>query len=305
MKPSQPTIPYRFTSAQRKGIFALIILIVITQIGWLLYSEYMFAYSVVNQGEMQWLAHQQGLDALKAKTDSASHKVYPFNPNFISDYKAYTLGLTTAQADKIKAFRKQGQWIHSAADFKAVTGVSDSLLAVLSPYFKFPDWVKNKSAFAYKDAAPDEAKSDRKESAFAAKPAVITKADINSATEEQLEKAYGIGPAFARKIIKKRTDLGAFVSMEQMAEFTEFSPEAVADLKKRFAIMGSPQVNRINVNTASLAQLARFPYFNRDIAKGIITRRSMDGRISNFDELLEIKPEILGKLKIIDLYLEC
>lgn len=304
MKPTKPTLPYRFTSAQRKGIFALITLIVITQLGWLLYSKYMFAYSVVNQGEMQWLAHQQELDALKAKADSTSHKIYPFNPNFISDYKAYTLGLTPQQADKIKAFRKEGKWINSVADFKSVTGVSDSLLAVLSPYFKFPDWVKNKSALVSENTSHLKDEYEKKNNAFAAKTTVITKGDINTATEEQLEKAYGIGPAFARKIVKKRTDLGAFVSMEQMAEFDEFSPEAVADLKKRFMVVGSPPVNRINVNTASLGQLTRFPYFNRDIAKGIITRRSMDGKISNFDEFVKINPEFLGKLKIIQLYLE-
>jgi DNA uptake protein ComE-like DNA-binding protein len=304
MKPTKPTLPYRFTSAQRKGILALITLIVITQIGWLLYSEYMFAYSVVNQGENEWLAHQQELDALKAKTDSTSHKIYPFNPNFISDYKAYTLGLTPQQTDKIKVFRKEGKWINSAQDFKAVTGVSDSLLTVLSPYFKFPDWVKNKQGVASENTTSHKDKFGQKNNAFVAKTSVITKADINATTEEELEKTYGIGPAFARKIVKKRTDLGAFVSMEQMDEFEGFSPEAIADLKKRFIVVGSPKVNRINVNTASLAQLTRFPYFNRDIAKGIITRRSMDGKISNFEELSKIQPEIFGKLKNIHLYLE-
>nr|WP_322623991.1 helix-hairpin-helix domain-containing protein [uncultured Flavobacterium sp.] len=304
MKPTKPTIPYRFTSAQRKGILALITLIVITQLGWLLYSKYMFSYSVVNRGENEWLAHQQELDALKAKTDSTSHKIYPFNPNFISDYKAYTLGLTTQQADKIKAFRKEGKWINSAQDFKAVTGVSDSLLTVLSPYFKFPDWVKNKSGIASGSTTSHKDKFDQKNNAFVTKTSAISKSDINSATEEELEKAYGIGPAFARKIVKKRTDLGAFVSMEQMDEFEGFSPEAITDLKKRFSVVGSPLVNRINVNTASLAQLTRFPYFNRDIAKGIITRRSMDGKISNFEELSKIQPEIFVKLKNIHLYLE-
>lgn len=301
MKPVKPTLSYRFTSAQRKGLLVLVGTIVIVQFGWLLYSKYRFAYSVVNRGEFEWLVHQQELDALKAATDSSAHKIYPFNPNFISDYKAYTLGLTPAQADKIKAYRKAGKWINSAADFKAVTGVSDSTLAVLSPYFKFPDWVKNK-AVAGKEVAYNAPLKN--EQPLTAKNAVVTKADINTANEESLEGAYGIGPAFARKIIKKRTELGAFVSMDQMGEFAEFSPEAVADLKKRFMVVGNPQVNRINVNTASLGQLTRFPYFNRDIAKAIITRRSMDGKISSFEDLLKINPEILGKLKIISLYLE-
>lgn len=302
MKPTKPVIPYRFTSAQRKGIFALITLIIITQIGWLIYRNYMFAYSIGNPGEREWLAHQAELDALKTKTDSASHKIYPFNPNFISDYKAYTLGLTPAEADKIKAFRKQGKWINSAADFKAVTGVSDSLLAVLSPYFKFPDWVNNKTALAVSNK--EYTNTANKEKVFSTKTTAKTKADINTATQEQLEAAYGIGPAFASKIIKRRNDLGAFVSMEQMGDFADFSPEAVADLKKRFTVIGTPSVVHININTASLGQLARFPYSNRDIAKAIVTQRSMSGKIGNFDEFVKINPEILGKLKNIDLYLE-
>ena len=115
---------------------------------------------------------------------------------------------------------------------------------------------------------------------------------------------YGIGPAFAKKILRRRADLGAFVSMDQMDDFKEFSPEALAGLKKSFTVGSHPQVVTINVNTASLQQLARFPYFNRDIAKAIITERSMTGKIANFDELIKINDIFNYKSKIIRLYLD-
>ncbi|MCR5863226.1 helix-hairpin-helix domain-containing protein [Flavobacterium sp. J372] len=92
--------------------------------------------------------------------------------------------------------------------------------------------------------------------------------------------------------------------MEQIDEFTEFSPEALSGLKQRFMIGANPDVTKINVNTASLNQLAYFPYFNRNIAKGIITRRSMKGKISNIEELLDINDFPFDKVKIIALYLE-
>ena len=40
-------------------------------------------------------------------------------------------------------FRESNQWVNSAKEFQQVTKVSDSLLATISPYFKFPDWVTN------------------------------------------------------------------------------------------------------------------------------------------------------------------
>lgn len=305
MKPTQPVIPFRFTSLQRKGLLALTGIAVALQAGYLLYTRTDNSISQ-DPDQKAWLAHQQQLDALKAKNDTATHKVYPFNPNFISDYKAYMLGLTTAQYNRLKAYRSSGKWINSPADFKAVTGVSDSLLAALSPHFKFPDWVVNKqqqAAASYVSTQPELHKNNTPQPVKTSKQAFVLQ-DINIARPEQLEKAYGIGPAYANRIIKRRDALGAFVSMEQMADFEDFSPEAVADLKKRFFAGPGAAVNTININTASLQQLSRFPYFNRDMARAIITARSMNGKIHNFDELLKIEPKILVNSKIISLYLE-
>ncbi|MDB2632080.1 hypothetical protein N9Y27_03770 [Flavobacteriaceae bacterium] len=74
---------------------------------------------------------------LKKKTP----KRYPFNPNFITSYKGYELGMSLEEIERLHAFRAQNKWINSSQDFQKVTGISDSLLAAISPYFKFPKWV--------------------------------------------------------------------------------------------------------------------------------------------------------------------
>lgn len=308
MTKPKPTLPYRFTSGQRKGILALVLLIIVVQGVWFFIGRVSPSASKVSNEEKQWLAQQVKLDALKAKADSTSHKIYPFNPNFISDYKGYTLRMTPTQIDKLKAFRAKNQWINSADDFKKVTGVSDSLLAVISPYFKFPDWVnkKNNANFKQQGSAVVTKPGDYKEKPYKTekKAAEVKQLDINEALEEDLISVYGIGPAFAKKILRRRADLGAFVSMEQMDDFKEFSPEAVAGLKELFKVGANPLVNKINVNTASLQQLSRFPYLNKDVARAIITERSMNGKIDNFDELSKINEIFVVKSKIISLYLE-
>ena len=40
------------------------------------------------------LSYEKSLDSLLSVAESKSTIVYPFNPNFISDFKAYTLGLS-------------------------------------------------------------------------------------------------------------------------------------------------------------------------------------------------------------------
>lgn len=297
---------YRFTAVQRKGLMVLCGLVVCVQVGWFFISRQDVSDSEKSEEEKEWLALQPKIDALKAKhATKDGYKIYPFNPNYITDYKGYALGMTVEQIDKLKAFRKEGKWINSAADFKTVTGVSDSLLAVVSPYFKFPDWVKNKKQFTEKTAYVYTA--GNKNDAFSKKENIavpVKVLDINTALEEDLIAVRGIGPAYAKKLLRRRSDLGAFVSMDQMDDFPEFSAEAVAGLKKAFKAGDGLAVNKINVNSASLQQLSRFPYFNRDIAKSIITQRSMKGKIYSFDELSKINDIFILKSKIIALYLE-
>lgn len=294
----------QFTSGQRKGIVALFFLVILFQAGYFVIASYDFTSKEKQSAEeKEWLAFQPEIDALKSKKgDDKKDVIYPFNPNFISDYKGYSLGMTVAEIDRLHAFRKTGKFVHSAADFQVVTKVSDSLLAKMSPYFKFPDCVNKKQSAAKQDAyfsnekgsGPTYSKEEKK----------VTQLDINTALEEDLVKIYGIGPSFARKLLRRRADLGAFASMDQMDDFTDFSPEAVAGLRKNFKVGAAPDVNKINVNTASLQQLSRFPYFNRNIAKAILTRRSMNGKIAGIEELSKINEFPVDKIKIIALYLE-
>ena len=292
-----------FTRQQRKGIITLFVVMLLIQAGYFIFSALDTRTSETKtKDEQEWLALQSRIDELKAKTGNKVSVLYPFNPNFISDYKGYTLGMSVAQINKLHAFRKTGQYVNSVADFKKVTGVHDTLLARISPYFKFSNWVKNKKEPGqYKHYSSQQAEGGKQ---YAKNEKNTTVLDINEALEEDLDKVYGIGPAFAKKILRRRAQFGGFVSMEQMNDFEDFSSEAIAGLKKQFKVVGQPQVTKLNINTASLSQLAYFPYFNRGIAKAIITRRSMKGKITKIEELLEINDFPVDKEKIIALYLE-
>ena len=81
------------------------------------------------------------IDSLRSLASHHKHDtIYPFNPNFLTDYKAFRIGLTPPQYDRLQAFRAQDKYLNSAKEFQQITKVSDSVLARISPLFKFPSW---------------------------------------------------------------------------------------------------------------------------------------------------------------------
>jgi DNA uptake protein ComE-like DNA-binding protein len=223
--------------------------------------------------------------------------MYPFNPNFITDFKGYKLGMKVDEIDRLLAFRKQGKFANSPEEFQKVTGISDSLLNAISPYFKFPDWVNKKNQEHYPNSY---SKSNWKE--FPKKEAIKI-LDINQATKEDLMKVFGIGDAISDRILNQKEVYGGFVSMDQMNEIWGLSPEVLANLQKYFKINSLPKVKKININNASIKELGQFPYFKYPISKNIVTYRSMNGDLK-IEDLANIKGFPVDKIKIIALYLE-
>jgi competence ComEA-like helix-hairpin-helix protein len=250
------------------------------------------AKETIDKEQSKWLALQSTVDSLKLNSKNYKPTIYPFNPNFITDFKGYKLGMSVEEIDRLLAYRAQNKFVNSAAEFQAVTKVSDSLLKAISPYFKFPDWVKNN-----KNNSKEFAKNDF------SKPGKIIVLDINQATKEDLMKVYGIGDKISDRILEQKDKYGAFVSMEQMDDIWGLSAEVLEKLKSSFAVKSITNCKKININNASVKELTQFPFFRYQLAKDIVVFRTMKGDIK-IEDLSKIKGFPLEKIKIIALYLE-
>lgn len=284
---------FKFSQGQRLGVFILFTVIITSQIAYF-FTDFS---SVPNDSpeKEKWLSLQSQIDSMKQEKLNYVPKIYPFNPNFITDYKGYKLGMSVPEIDRLIAFRKQNKYVNSPEEFQAVTKVSDSLLHAISPYFKFPDWVKDKKEFnGYKNYP---------KTAFAKKEKVVI-IDINKATQEDLVKIYGIGEAISLRILKFKESLGGFVAMEQMNDVWGLSPEVIENLNSHFKVSTLPNLKKVDINNASIKELSQFPYFNYQLAKQIVTFRSMNGDFKNVDDLTKIKGLSIEKANIIALYLD-
>jgi len=294
--PSTSSTPIRsyfqFSATQQSGIFVLLGLIFLLQLCYFLID---FSSSENDSSEKQeWLAVQSEIDSLKEKNATTVYKMYPFNPNFITDFKGYKLGMSVAEIDRLLDFRKTNRYVNSVTEFQAVTMVSDSLLQTISPYFKFPDWVTKRKQNKFVDYT--KSKFDKKER-FVVK-------DINEASQDDLIKIYGIGPALSERILKEKDKLGSFVSMEQMQHIWGLSPEVIENLNKYFNVTASPKIKKLKINDASVKELLQFPFFKYALAKEIVTYRSMNGKIQSSADLTKINGFPVEKINIIALYLE-
>ena len=221
------------------------------------------------------IAFQQRIDSLKAQEKAKQYTISPFNPNFISDYKAYILGISAHQLSRLQAFRETGKYVNSAKEFQEVTGVSDSLLATIAPLFKFPDWVskkKNGSFYSY----------DNKTSAK------IVKKDLNTATVEDLLPIRGIGEKLSERILKYRERLGGFSSKKQLGEVYGLSEEVITEVWKYFDLLTPAQITKIDLNLAPKKELSKVPYLNYKEVEALLIFRSEQGNLSSLNDLQAI-----------------
>lgn len=291
MKTSTLKSYLQFSKSQRLGLLTLFALLIVFQ-----FFFYFLESNVVDTPEsqptkQQWLSLQTQLDTAAIAKRNSKPKIYPFNPNFVTDFKGYKLGMSVAEIDRLLAFRKTNHYVNSAAEFQQVTQVSDSLLAQIAPFFKFPDWVKDKNRHSFSQSKSFEKKT----------PAVI---DINLATQEDLKAVYGIGDGLSERILKEKERLGGFVSMQQMADVWGLSADVVAKLQASFKVSQIPEVKKVKINQATVKELTQFPYFRYTLAKSIVTYRSMNGGIEGVEDLVKISGFPIDKVDIIALYLE-
>ena len=282
------TSHFKFSKSQRNGIFLLVIIIVTLQ-GVYFFVDFSNSEYPVNTEELK--RYEQEIDSLKQiEREESALKIYPFNPNYITDYKGYTLGMSTDEIDRLLRFRDQGDWINSIKQFQEVTKVSDSLLNQISPYFKFPEWVTNPKQ--------NNSYSNNKPKTFAEKK------DLNKVTAEQLQTINGIGTYYSEQIIKLRSKfVGGFIADVQLQDVNGLTPEVIEKITNEFTVKTPRQIQKMNLNTATVDQLVTIQHIDYEVAYNIIEQRQLREGYKSLDELTKVKDFPVNKIEIIKLYL--
>lgn len=283
---------FKFNKQERSGIFFLILFLIIIQVGYVVYDSYQINEKYPLNIDSNFQVRIDSLKNVALKNDTV--KVYPFNPNYISDFKGYTLGMSTDEIDKLHHFRKTNKFVNSAEEFQDVTNISDSLLQVISPFFKFPEWTTKQE---YKPS-----KVSSKKNVNTTTENVVFK-DLNTTTAEELRVVNGVGEKLSARIIKFRKRLGGFLVDDQLFEVYYLDEEVAKRILKQFKVISKPNIVKININTATAYELSKLIYIQKEVAERIVNYRNLNGSIKSLNELLKIEEFPAERIDRINLYL--
>lgn len=270
----KPRLPFDYHPQEQRGVLFLILTIFLVQLGY-------WGWMYIKPGQHIEIA----TEPFPPDTVTVSeHTIRSFNPNFITDYKGYLLGMTPGEIDRLLAYRSSGKWIRSVEDFQRITGIQDSILEQISPHFRFPDFTK-------------KIKPDRP-----AQPVIM--GDLNEVTREQLMEIRGIGPVLSARIIRFREALGGFLHERQLYDVYGLDSALADELIKRYPVREPPSPDLIPINTAGIEQLSALVYISYDLATAIITYREHHGAYESLEELKHVPGFPVDKIDRIGLYLE-
>jgi DNA uptake protein ComE-like DNA-binding protein len=280
-----------YNKSQRNGVLFLLLLIVLLQ---MLFSFVDFSNNEKPLPDTQVQRLQSQIDSLKKiELEKRKPKTYPFNPSYITDYKGAQLGMSIEEIDRLLVFRKQNKFINSASQFQKVTKISDSLLDVISPYFKFPDWV------VHQNKTKNSTRINSKQTVIR-----VSTSNLNTATVQDLQTINGVNVFLAQRIIKYRKRIKGFTFKSQLLEVWKLEKEIASDVFSVFSIKEKPVIEKMNVNTASFKEVLSIPYINYDLCKKIFQFKDEVAELQSIEELKNIEGFPEDKYDRIVLYLE-
>jgi len=291
---------FHFNKQERNGILVLCILIFVL-------GAFRLLIPLVNSTEqtVQFITIQpSAIDTLAEKANKStselinttlqqtqkSNQLFVFNPNTISQSDAVKLGFTQKLSTTLVKFREKGGKFYKPEDLKKLYGLSNALYENLEPYILIPNQQK-------------EYKTDsvHTKPIFEKKKYTKTLVELNSADSLSIVYLKGIGPGFTKRIMKYRTMLGGFHSVNQLKEVYGMTDSTYAVLSSQITIDAS-SISKIPINAIDFNSLRKHPYFNFQSAQAIINYRFKHGKLSeaNIKELGVFSDE---KLRLILPYL--
>jgi len=217
-------------------------------------------------------------------------ETFAFDPNTADSATLVRLGLAAWQARAVLHYREHGGRYHRAEDFKRVPGMTPEVYERLAPVIRIAWQFQTYEDLGELEVDAEEARArrqvrdslhqQRRDSIEAlGRPQKFREMvilELNTADSLTLQRIPGIGPLRAQKIVEYRERLGGFWSVSQLAEL-QVVPNEVAPWLR----VDKRLVKKLNVNTMSVAELARHPYMGFARAKAIAEYRRTHGRIAN------------------------
>ena len=268
---------FQFNKRERNGILLLSFIL------FFLILFYQFSYLLKTETKTDFSEFEKILSELEYANDSPQLKennsLFRFNPNTLNDDGWLALGLSQGKLKVLRNYQESGGYFKQKEDLQRCYAFGDAFYNTIKEYVSIP---KPKTT---------EPKSQ--------KPITLTKIiELNQADSLVLISIKGIGPFYAKQILKYRNELGGFYSYNQFSEIWGLEKLGIEKFKQQ-TILDTLYIRKINVNAIELEQLKMHPYLNYKQAKMIVNYRKQHGdfkEIKDIQKIRPISPEIFRKI---------
>lgn len=284
-----------FSKRARKGIVVLLFVFVIVSISPRIYYNYFYTPPTheVNSGKLFIDKKVAKEIAPEKKKSTRYHRPKSlFNPNDYSLEQWQSTGLSKKQAQSILNYLKSGATLRIKSDLKKLYVVDDELYQVLEPMVDLPERIEKVTTETQnyrKDEAPKTSYSQKDTSTWKKsnnkKVKEVKPVSVNTATAWDLKSIPGIGPYFAKEIIKKRDEYGGLISLDQLFDIYKLDKEKLDEISP-YLIIDKTKIEPININLATQKEMSKHPLIDYNVAKSIVFHRENYGKFKRIDEVL-------------------
>jgi DNA uptake protein ComE-like DNA-binding protein len=279
---------FNFTKRQKIGIITIAIIIVL-QIVLLNLNQIRTVpnpilvdddkYEIISKIDL----YQPNDISKKPKKSKQKISYKPFNPNDYSENQWKNIGFSSKQASTIVKYKNSINGFKSKNDVKKIYVISDEKYKEIEPFLVF-----NQSKIIKNDF-----KNDKYFDTLNKTSQLTIKAEINSATLEDLKNIVGIGEYTAKNILMRRVALGGFHSIDQLNEVNGVYGDNI-ELIKQQLFVDTTKIKKLNANELSIPQLKKHPYISWNVAQAITNER-LKGNLNNLQFLVDEKKLLTQK----------
>lgn len=239
----------------------------------------------------------------QSKSASAIAGLQPFDPNEVDSLTLAAYGIAPRKIRTFMNYRRKGKVFHDVRQLADTYGWTDDDVLMLAPHVVISEkyLYKSRNTDSRNHSNYNQAKgyqtgninktyiqpSDNRQSSPSStyssnKFKSPTKVDLNRADTTELMRIPGIGHTIANNIVRERTRLGAFHSVEQLMRVRYFSEE----LLPWFYVNSSDVQKNLNINTASFQALNSHPYISYEQTRSILQYRHNHGAFTDATTLI-------------------
>lgn len=207
-----------------------------------------------------------------------------FDPNKVTFEQLVEMGLREKAAQNLVNYRAKGGKFKKPEDLGKLYGLHPGELKALIPFVQINPEAPTETIAYHQRPWPGE--TDPKAAQAKELPLKLI-IDVNQADSLTWTMLPGIGGKRAAAILKYRSKLGGFSSVEQVGE-TFGLPDSVFQKIKPSLTWSEQSMEKLSINEATESQLKSHPYIGWQMAKIIVAYRDQHGPYLSVDDLLKI-----------------